>query len=266
MGGRNNGRKKLTHDEELEILEDIINQNNTRQMLHIKNNKQQKFKKVKLNEISFTENQKKFKELIYNNTITFCTGPAGSSKTFTACVTAIELLNKGIVDRIIFTKPIEESGTKLGLLPGNVDEKILPYLASYYDTLSKIMDSADLKTLIDNKIIEFKPTAFMRGVTYDRALMVSDESQNFDARELMLFITRLGNDSKIIIMGDVSQYDINYDTMGLIHIIKMLEGINSIGSHIFTNLDIVRNKILIEITERYEKYKAENKLGKMKKS
>ena len=224
-----------------------------------------KFKKLKLNEISFTESQKKFKELIYNNTITICTGSAGTSKTFTACATALDLLNKQIVERVIFTKPIEESGTRLGMLPGTLDEKVAPYLSSYYETFRKLVPYSDFEYIQQSPFIEFKATAYMRGATFDNTLMIADECQNFDTRELILFITRLGKNSKIILLGDISQHDIEADYMGLSHVIKMLDGLNSVSHHKFTNKEIVRNPLLVEIVERYEQFKKENLLGRMKR-
>jgi phosphate starvation-inducible PhoH-like protein len=221
-------------------------------------------KQIKLNDISLSEHQKQFKTKINTNIITFCTGPAGTSKTFTACVTAIEMLNKGIIDRIIFTKPIEESGTKLGILPGTLEEKIDPYLASYYETFRKIISVRDFEHLLKSKIIEFKPTTFMRGVSFDNTLMLCDEGQNYDSRELMLFITRMGKNSKIIICGDISQHDIKANKVGLLHIIEMLQNIEQIEFHTFDSKDIVRHPLLVEITERYEEYKKLHKLGEMK--
>lgn len=227
--------------------------------------KPKKFMKVGVNNITLTDRQREFQDKIFNNTITFCSGPAGTSKTFVACYTALQLLNRGDVSRVILTKPIEESGTKIGLLPGTVEEKVDPYLASYYETFKKLMNPSDFKTLITDKFIEFKPTAYMRGVTFDNCLMICDEAQNFDSRELMLFISRLGSNSKIIVMGDSSQHDINPDQMGLLVMMNILSGIKGVKTHEFTSIDIVRNPILVEITERYEVHKAQNSLGRMKR-
>jgi phosphate starvation-inducible PhoH-like protein len=248
--GNNNGN-------DTEIYNDIIENGN---------GSSKRIKHITLKNITLTPHQSDFKQKIQNHAITFCTGVAGTSKTFTACYTALDLYNKGLCKRIIITKPTEESGTKLGMLPGTVEDKIDPYLSSYYETFKKLTNELTFKSLLTNKIIEFKPITYMRGATFDNALMIADEAQNYDARELMLFITRMGIDSKIIILGDISQHDIRMENMGLMNTIDMLRDLNEIGVHEFHNEDIVRNKLLVEITTRYERFKYDDKLGKMKKN
>jgi len=204
------------------------------------------------------QSQKKYVNRVLNNDITFCQGPAGTSKTFTACYIALQLLAEKKIKNLILCKPIQEAGEKLGFLPGDVQEKIDPYMESYITNMNKIIGVELTQQLIDSGIIQFKPLAFMRGDTYDDALMILDEAQNSTFKQLMLFVTRMGKSSKVIVTGDVSQYDIPKKDIGLESFITLMEGIKGIGSHIFTENDIVRAKILKDVVKRYEKWKLDN--------
>lgn len=212
-----------------------------------------------LRQIDLKPSQAEYCQKILTNEITFCYGPAGTSKTFTACLAALQLYIDGKIKKIILSKPIQESGEKLGFLPGDVKDKIDPFMESYRSNLVKLLhDSASVGWLEATGAIEFRPLAYMRGATFDNALMILDEAQNADFKQLMLFITRMGKNSKVLICGDVSQYDIAKSKVALPDFINLLSGINNLGVHTFKDEDIVRNKILIQITERYEKWKAEN--------
>lgn len=202
--------------------------------------------------IILKDKQQEYFNMINNNTITICQGPAGSSKTFSACYAALKLLSEGKFDKIVMVKPIEESGEKLGALPGTVAEKVGPYLESYITNMSKIIDEKTLGFLMTTEKIIFKPLAYLRGVSLDHSIILCDESQNLDMRQLILLTTRLGIKSKLIIMADISQYDIKKNLIALPKFAEMLKGIDNIGQFNFTSDDIVRNKILIEITKRYE--------------
>jgi len=206
-------------------------------------------------DISLSPKQKAYSETIFNNTITFCWGPAGSSKTFSACYTALKLLQKGAIDKIIFTKPIQESGEKLGSLPGDVGEKIGPYMESFLITMEKIIKKEVLTQLLNDKIIEFRPLAYMRGATFDKTMMILDEAQNCDMKQLMLYVTRIGNESKALLAGDVTQHDISYEKVALPFFMELVRGVDSIGEFQFGEDDIVRSKILKEIVKRYEEWK-----------
>lgn len=214
--------------------------------------------KNQLNNIRLTEKQQKLLNLIKDNNIIISTGPAGTAKTFVACYSAIKMLNEGHFDKIIFTKPIQEAGEKLGHLPGGVNEKIDPYMESYVHTLKKIVQEDYLHHWMDTGIIEFKPLAYMRGATFDNCLMVLDEAQNCTMKQIMLYVTRMGYESKVLLTGDISQYDISEKHVGLPKFAELVEGIPGVVEHKFSNEDIVRNKILVEITDRYEKFKYEN--------
>jgi len=211
-----------------------------------------------LKNITLRQNQKKYLDTILNNDITFCYGPAGSSKTFTACLAALELLQKKEIKKVILCKPIQEAGEKLGFLPGTVDEKVEPYLKSYKSNIEKIIGWSATHDMFGKGLIEFQPLAYMRGDTFDDALMILDEAQNADFKQLMLFVTRMGQNSKVIVAGDVSQYDIAKSKVALPEFMKLMTGIKGIGTHIFGESDIVRAKILQDIVHRYEKWKSDN--------
>jgi phosphate starvation-inducible PhoH-like protein len=204
------------------------------------------------------QSQQKYVQTILENDITFCQGPAGTSKTFTACYVALKLFAEKQIDNIILCKPIQEAGEKLGFLPGDVNEKIDPYMQSYITNLSKIIGPQITETLVESEIIQFRPLAFMRGDTYDNSLMILDEAQNATFKQLMLFVTRMGKGSKVIVTGDVSQYDIAKNNIGLEAFTELMEGIKGIGAHNFTEKDIVRAKILQDVVKRYDKWKIDN--------
>jgi phosphate starvation-inducible PhoH-like protein len=227
--------------------------------------KQQRTTKKKNNEetgrrIQLTENQYEFSNLIEDdyNQIIVCTGPAGTAKTFVTMYSSLNLLKRGDYDKIILTKPAQESGEKLGFLPGDINEKIAPYMESFVLTLEKLTNKMETKLLIDKGVIEARPLAYMRGSTFDRTIMILDEAQNCDLRQLILFVTRMGETSKIIICGDVEQYDIAKNQSGLLDFIRILNGVNRSANFTFGREDIVRSKILIEVTDNYNKWKMDN--------
>ena len=211
-----------------------------------------------LKSVFLKERQVEYKKIITNNKVTFCHGPAGTSKTFTTIYTALELLAEEKIKQIILTKPIQESGEKLGFLPGTVDEKIMPFMESYRDSMNYILGKQNADWLFTTDYIRYEPLAYMRGRTFHDSMMILDEAQNADFRQLMLFISRMGKNSKVVVSGDVSQYDIEKNKVALPNFVKMLDGINGVASFEFNKEDIMRDKILIDITDRYEKWKSEN--------
>lgn len=215
---------------------------------------------IKSNNIQVTlrKSQQKYVETVLDNDITFCQGPAGTSKTFTACYIALKLLAEKKIKNLILCKPIQEAGEKLGFLPGDVQEKIDPYMESYVSNMNKIIGVETTEKLVNAGVIQFKPLAFMRGDTFSDSIMILDEAQNSQFKQLMLFVTRMGKNSKVIVTGDVSQYDIAKKDIGLESFINLMEGIKGVGSHKFTEKDIVRAKILKDIVKRYEKWKLNN--------
>lgn len=195
---------------------------------------------------------------IRNSILTAVHGPAGTSKTFTTCYTALALLADKKVERIIITKPVQESGENLGFLPGDMQEKLDPYKRSYYNTFVKIIGRQQTDFLFASEEIIFEPLAYMRGSTYDNCVMLLDECQNASVKQLMLWVTRLGRESKAVMMGDTSQYDVRKKDSGYLDFIGMVTGMDKLNLFEFNNNDIVRNKFLVEIANRYDKYRADN--------
>ena len=208
--------------------------------------------------VQLTPKQNDLYKGVRNNILTVVHGPAGTSKTFTTCYTALALLADKKIERIIITKPIQESGENLGFLPGSMEDKLHPYRQSYYNSFCKIIGRQNTDFLFASEEITFEPLAYMRGSTYDNAIMLLDECQNASIKQLMLWVTRLGKDSKAVMMGDTSQYDVRKKDSGYNDFIKLVDGMNDLMLFEFENSDIVRNKFLIEIANRYDKYRSEN--------
>ena len=200
--------------------------------------------------------QQEYADTIKNNTITFASGQAGTSKSFSACYTLLKLLFEERIEKIIFTKPIKESGENLGFLPGSVDEKLAPYVESFLYCCKEMLGEGFIDYLLENKYIELRPLAYMRGCTFHKCGMFLDESQNSTASQLMLYMTRIGEGSKMIIAGDISQSDIAQKDVALLDFINLYRDLNGIGIFEFTKADIVRHPLLVAITERYEDWKA----------
>ncbi len=217
-----------------------------------------------LSNIILSEKQSELVKEIEKNEITLVTGPAGTSKTFIDCYYIVDCLKKKKFKSYILTKPIQESGEKLGALPGSIEDKINPYFESFKLTLLKFIDKITLDKLVNENILQFRPLAYMRGANFDNSLLILDEAQNCDIRQLMLFITRMGENSKVIISGDVHQSDIAKFHIALPFFVEMVKDISGIFTYEFVNEDIRRNKILIEITRKYEQLKMEDKLPKNK--
>jgi phosphate starvation-inducible protein PhoH and related proteins len=211
------------------------------------------------NNIILTDKQNELYKGIRNNILTVVHGPAGTAKTFVTCYTALALLADKKIEKIIITKPIQESGENLGFLPGSLADKLLPYKQSYYTTFCKIIGKVNTDFLFSTEEIIFEPLAYMRGSTYDNCVMLLDECQNASIKQLMLWVTRLGKDSKAVMMGDTSQYDVRKKDSGYNDFIKIVDKMQDLNLFEFTNVDIVRNKFLIEIANRYDKWRSEQK-------
>lgn len=212
-----------------------------------------------LQHITLTQSQTKYLNLILENDITFCYGVAGTSKTFIVCLAALKLYTAGRISKIILSKPIQESGEKLGFLPGDIKEKIDPFMESYRSNLVKLLKDPHLVNWLEQMgVIEYRPLAYMRGSTFDDCLMVLDEAQNANFKQLMLFITRLGKESKAVVCGDVSQSDIVKEQVALPDFIKLVKGLAGLAVHKFGEEDVMRKDILIQIIKRYEEWKDKN--------
>jgi phosphate starvation-inducible PhoH-like protein len=209
--------------------------------------------------VHLSDKQQELYKGIRNNILTVVHGPAGTSKTYTTCYAALALLADKKIEKIIITKPIQESGENLGFLPGSMEDKLHPYKQSYYTTFCKIIGKTTVDFLFSTEEIVFEPLAYMRGSTYDNCIMLLDECQNASIKQIMLWVTRLGNDSRAVMMGDTSQYDVRKKDSGYNDFIKMVDGMNDLCLFEFNNEDIVRNKFLIQIANRYDKYRSEQK-------
>jgi phosphate starvation-inducible PhoH-like protein len=201
-----------------------------------------------------TENQQKLVEAFDQNDMVFAIGPAGSGKTYTAIALAVRALKNKEVRKIILSRPAVEAGEKLGFLPGDMKEKIDPYLQPLYDALEDMIPAAKLKEYIENKVIQIAPLAFMRGRTLNDAVIILDEAQNTTTQQIKMFLTRLGMSAKMIITGDITQIDLPPSQQsGLIHALEILKNVPGIAQIKLEKKDIVRHKLVQRIVEAYEK-------------
>ena len=205
--------------------------------------------------IARTENQKKLANAFRENDLVFALGPAGSGKTYVAIALAVKALKNKEVKKIILSRPAVEAGEKLGFLPGDMKEKIDPYLQPLYDALQDMIPGVKLKEYMENNIIQIAPLAFMRGRTLNDAVIILDEAQNTTPHQIKMFLTRLGLNAKMIITGDMTQIDLPVSQIsGLAQAIHILESIPGIAQIEFNKSDIVRHKLVQRIVEAYEKY------------
>jgi len=201
-----------------------------------------------------TENQQKLVNAFDDHDLLFAIGPAGSGKTYTAIALAVRALKNKEVRKIILSRPAVEAGEKLGFLPGDMKEKIDPYLQPLYDALEDMIPVAKLKEHIENKVIQIAPLAFMRGRTLSDAVIILDEAQNTSIQQIKMFLTRMGMNAKMIVTGDITQIDLPpSQTSGLIHAMQVLNKIPGIAQIEFNKKDIVRHKLVQRIVEAYER-------------
>ncbi len=201
-----------------------------------------------------TKNQHEYIKNILAADIVFGIGPAGTGKTFLAVAMALRLLKSKHVEKIIITRPAVEAGENLGFLPGDLKEKVDPYLQPIYDSLY-MMIGVDLTTkLIEKKVIEIAPQAYMRGRTLQNSFVILDEAQNTTAQQMKMFVTRLGKNSKMIITGDISQIDLHHnEKSGLIDVLEVTKNIHEIRSTQFSSTDVMRHDLVAKIIDSYEK-------------
>src|SRR3989338_4871537 len=204
-----------------------------------------------------TPGQKTYVDAMRTHDIVFAIGPAGTGKTYLAMAIAVEHLTKGEVSRIILTRPAVEAGERLGYLPGDLYEKINPYLRPLYDALYEMMEIDMIQRYIDRGIIEVAPLAYMRGRTLNDSFVILDEAQNTTSEQMKMFLTRLGFDSKAVVTGDVTQIDLPSEKpSGLIQVQRLLDNIPGIKFTMFSGQDVVRHELVQAIIEAYEKHKA----------
>jgi len=200
--------------------------------------------------------QKNLLKAFFENEIVISVGPAGTGKTFLSVAYAISLLEKHEIEKIVLCRPAVEAGENLGFLPGDLRDKIDPYLAPLYDALNDLLPKNKVQTLINNKIIEIIPLAYMRGRTINSAAMILDEAQNASPIQMKMFLTRLGIESKAVITGDISQIDLPKKTnSGLVEVLKILKNIKNIGIIRLSESDVTRHEIVKDIINAYSKLK-----------
>lgn len=202
-----------------------------------------------------TPNQQLLVSTFQHNDLTFALGPAGTGKTYVAIALAVRALKNREVRKIILSRPAVEAGEKLGFLPGDMKDKIDPYLQPLYDALEDMIPAVKLKEYMDTNVIQIAPLAFMRGRTLNDAVIVLDEAQNTTTHQIKMFLTRLGMNAKMIITGDVTQIDLPRSTQsGLVQALRVLRDIPGIGRVEFGKKDIVRHQLVQRIVEAYEKW------------
>jgi len=203
-----------------------------------------------------TIGQRNYLQLIEKHDVVFGIGPAGTGKTYLAMAMAVAALKREQVTRIVLTRPAVEAGEALGFLPGDLNEKIFPYLRPLYDALHDMLDPEEIQRHMDRGVIEVAPLAYMRGRTLNRSFIVLDEAQNTTTEQMFMFLTRLGLDSKCIVTGDQTQIDLpNNKRSGLIEAMQALKGVDGIAFQLFEERDVVRHKLVQSIVRAYKHYR-----------
>lgn len=213
--------------------------------------------------IGRTPNQQKLVETIATHDLTFALGPAGTGKTYIAIAMAVRMLKNKEVRRLILSRPAVEAGEKLGFLPGDMKDKIDPYLQPLYDALEDMIPAMKLREYMETKTIQIAPLAFMRGRTLNDAVIVLDEAQNTTTHQIKMFLTRLGMNARMIVTGDVTQIDLPRSTQsGLVQALRILKDVEGVGRVEFGKKDIVRHHLVQRIVEAYERHDAEEKAAR----
>jgi len=243
-------KKEISVDSLRNFLDqpDVLNSNKNNNKKNSENSL--KYKNYIIN-IS-TDSQKNFVREINKNDLVFSVGAAGSGKTFLAIGAALHFYELGLVKKIVLVRPAVEAGESLGFLPGDLSQKIDPYLRPMYDALNTIMDTHLLNKMIEQNIIEVAPLAYMRGRTLNNSFIVLDEAQNSTKEQMKMFLTRLGKSSKAVITGDVTQIDLPNAFSGLVHVLPLINKIPGISVCKFTNIDVMRHPLVKKIIKAYE--------------
>ena len=201
-----------------------------------------------------TPNQKRLVEAVKQNDMVFAIGPAGTGKTYTAVALAVRALKNKEIRRIILTRPAVEAGENLGFLPGDLRDKLDPYLQPLYDALRDMIPQQKLLSYWEDNTIEIAPLAFMRGRTLDNAFVILDEAQNATSAQLKMFLTRMGRNAKFVVTGDITQIDLpRHQQSGLVQAIRILDGINGISIIQLDNTDVIRHKLVTKIIRAYDR-------------
>jgi len=198
--------------------------------------------------------QDAYVQAMRDHPLVFAIGPAGTGKTYLAVAMAVRMLRDGVVKRIILTRPAVEAGEKLGYLPGTYEAKVNPYLRPLYDALADFLEIGQLRKYAENDVIEVAPLAYMRGRTLSHAFIILDEAQNTTPEQMKMFLTRMGQGSRVVVTGDVTQIDLPRTVVsGLVHAAKVLEGVPDIGFAFFRKEDIIRHPVVQRIVDAYER-------------
>lgn len=210
-----------------------------------------------------THNQAQYIEHILNHDITFGIGPAGTGKTYLAVAAAVDALEKQLIRRILLTRPAVEAGEKLGFLPGDLSQKVDPYLRPLYDALFEMLGFERVEKLIEKNIIEVAPLAYMRGRTLNDAFIILDESQNTTIEQMKMFLTRIGFNSRAVVTGDITQIDLpHHQKSGLCHAVDVLTEVNEISFNFFCSSDVIRHPVVAHIVDAYDKWEQKETVHK----
>ena len=251
-------KKTLVPPEEIHLyLREVMNQNSSTDAISNQGNEKITLKTPKTLVSPKGKNQQKYLEVISDKELVFGIGPAGTGKTYLAVAAAVNELITGKVEKVVVTRPAVEAGEKLGFLPGDLSQKVDPYLRPLYDALFQTLGFKETYKLIENNVIEIAPLAFMRGRTLNKSFIILDEGQNTTPEQMKMFLTRFGYGSKVIVTGDLTQIDLPKDiTSGLIHALDILRELEDVGLVRFSSKDVARHSLVQKIVEAYEKFKS----------
>ena len=251
-------KKTVVPPEEIHLyLREVMNQNSSTDASGNQGDEKITLKTPKTLVSPKGKNQQKYLEVISNKELVFGIGPAGTGKTYLAVAAAVNELITGKVEKVVVTRPAVEAGEKLGFLPGDLSQKVDPYLRPLYDALFQTLGFKETNKLIENNIIEIAPLAFMRGRTLNKSFIILDEGQNTTPEQMKMFLTRFGYGSKVIVTGDLTQIDLPKDiTSGLIHALDILRELKDVGVVRFSSKDVARHSLVQKIVEAYENFKS----------
>ena len=251
--------KKIdVHPEEIHLyLREVMNQNSSTVISGDTSDEKFTLKTPKTLVSPKGKNQQQYLDVISKKELVFGIGPAGTGKTYLAVASAVNELITGRVEKVVLTRPAVEAGEKLGFLPGDVSQKVDPYLRPLYDALFQTLGFKETNKYIENNVIEIAPLAFMRGRTLNKSFIILDEAQNTTQEQMKMFLTRFGYGSKVIVTGDLTQIDLPKDVKsGLIHALDILSKLEDVGLVRFSSKDVARHALVQKIVEAYENFKS----------